>query len=1419
MTDDNILYDSIEASFDPNIQQIQNPYPPTHNPKFRSRLANHGPPGVSDSFDYQYVDVNGDYSILDPNPTTERYPLQSNQEYQNDDAYGNGYPTSGQEYLADDDTLPTEDPSFYYDSVDATAMGYGGYNPAGNRYVNETHPCGQQNGPQNYQREVDDHFYPHSQFSTNNVHSSVMQDSLEVTNNDFSRYEDVNAAIMTPSNINSNRRSQQRDRSLTINEPTMSFGSTDAGQPVYTGQPYYNPDADAHQHAMNIQSSWRGYHTRKTHEDQHPVAGNDHPQDESRYEDYNTRLPEGFEPSQVPESYDHDKHATVIQKNYKGYRARKDYKAKKERAKQAKVIQSSYRGYKARKKFVSEHHIRADSVKTHFENEDDFLERDRAAVKIQSNYKGHKTRKALAKSKGSSKAENEDVEIIQAAARGRKNRKEANDDQYRHEKATVIQANYRGYKTRKDLDKNNNEEDDVQVVQAAAKGYKSRKKFAEEKEQNQKAIVIQANYRGYRARKDLKGSDGSDDGNESDDARVIQAAARGYKSRTDIKGGKESDDEEHADIIQARVRGYQDRKELEKQRHMNKKATVIQSHYRGYRARKGLEEDDNGDDVNSDDVGAIQAGAKGYQTRQNYSQDSKEADVIQAHVKGYQTRKERVKDVKRYDSRDRTDLGSTDDDRKDRKKTNDEKDNAEQIQASVKGYQVRKKYNEDKNMEAAWDRNRRLQQQQKREQMKPNKGQIQVGPRKYTEYLDHNQWAKRQEKKKSGEPVSRLPTVLNSAEGSEKRSKMQNQTPSKNSNVSFSEPYHEQNDVRSYPKSPIPPNTREFSDITSVYSEDESVVQKRERERLKNKLLKKEKSPRRVEGTIPNKDELRSEILAGDSYREQNGHDRQQRNHHKKEKVREKHARKPMVRDFSAETLDSNLEDDESLYEFDPQIKKVQEHQLRGYHKKPRWIKQPKDSEEETYEDEEDESDDGLTSDDQYGYYGNGAPMYPQYPGMNGMPQMGPPGGHPHVAFVPVPWGNMHPLEQTLYASQMGPGGMPMFSGQYPQHMLPQQQQQQDAHGDRNQHQTKIATAKKVPAPPPGKDFVEKNKSKAVQREQEKGSYKHIALKTKKVKSEPEVSQTNKVEKAKETRKSKETGLIEARTTASDNHHVKVDINLNIPPEQLAAMLGIDPSTLSPRQHFTINTTTDKSPDRRRNAQQKAIRESNEAPFSNRNQHEQERQTHRRNVAMQEPMINNYTDERRGQAKPKEPNPYSKIPPIPQNAKNQRRNNQDTHPKTDVSPQRKQQQMQNKTPSQQPPKPVFYKPYTLEDYKNLNLDVKLPVHLGPEFDKIEERRKVRDKQSSYAKVVHEQNMHHIKTMNKFEKPSDIKQNRLSRRKVGLEYSKSVPKPKQPEYKNEHDDDEESPPMTQDMQRLEELKRRHEMDKSAVASTT
>ena len=101
----------------------------------------------------------------------------------------------------------------------------------------------------------------------------------------------------------------------------------------------------------------------------------------------------------------------TIQSGYRGYRGRKDLKARKEReAKAAVTIQSGARGHKARKEVKKKKQ-----------------EQGEAAVAIQSGYRGYKTRK-----------DRKEVKEKESSA------------------AVVIQAGYRGHKTRKDVKQRKN---------------------------------------------------------------------------------------------------------------------------------------------------------------------------------------------------------------------------------------------------------------------------------------------------------------------------------------------------------------------------------------------------------------------------------------------------------------------------------------------------------------------------------------------------------------------------------------------------------------------------------------------------------------------------------------------------------------------------------------------------------------------------------------------------------------------------------------------------------------------------------------------------------------------------------------------------------------------------------------------------
>ena len=1452
--DDSFLYDSIE------VDRSENTGGYVAGPTYDPRVGNRGGygqqfqhPGVSDSFDYHYVDTNGhslqastDFNPMQNNGSQQwDYNAQNYHGYQHDATMGyQSYGTNNVGYMDQGG-----DTSMYYDSIDATANYYEPYSYSNGRYVDA-----------NSEYEHPDRYYdPNAngsyQNNPNPLAESIVRDSLEV-GNDMSRYEDVDASY----NENYGKRSKHYDRKSTVDESTMSFmshASHGLMSPGADDKPFFNPDVEAHQHAINIQSSWRGHDTRKEYKKSSNVVAPKAPGVSDS--------PSVAEAPSNRNKHDYDHHATVIQSNYRGYRVRKKNKASSQGKESqttkkngfvqnedeaATAIQSSFRGYKSRKEYNEK---QKGPRQTHGFQDDEKMRNENATV-IQSNYRRYKARKDLKSRKENT--DEDDATNIQSALKGRESRKRYELEKQQNQSATVIQANYRGYKTRKELEGKRKKpqkevsevdfDEDAEKIQGVVRGRKTRNDHMRAKKENESAVVIQSNYRGYRTRKQMKESKS----NLNDDATRLQGALRGRNAREAHAKAKEED--EDASQIQAVVRGRAIRLEHAKQKEENESATLIQANYRGYQARKNLK----GRLDDEEAATSIQGALRGREARKEYEavklentgiaanvhsdDDNDDATIIQGALQGRNARNE-------FD------------------KTKEREENAAVIQAGYRGYKARKelqnsshvlgnqnvpagpevkntgqksvksrkssfesgkKLNEEKSLEAAWDRNREMA---RRREVSSNtqpkgKGPGNIGQRKYTEYLEHNKWAQRQDKRRAGEPVSRLPTM---AAGSSavhignvnKKETAPRPTQSKNSNVSFSDPYNE-HEGRNYPKSPLPPATAEYSDVSSVTSEEDSIVQKMERERLRSQLLQEEKKQKpRKPGEAHNKESLQTEIMNGkrERKRDDNNEERDRVQKSKHEKYNKPKPRQ-MVRNYSSETLDSPQEDNESLYEFDPKPKRIQEYKLKGYRRKGKWIKPRQQSDDDEMNSMEDETSEDYETEPMpppphghghpyahvpYGYP-YGMPQYP-FPMQNGMGMPEP----PHVAFVPVPWNSMHPLEQTLLASQLGPAmqmpAPPVAPTVDASTSVPREKED------------RMASKQIKPKVAPGKDFVEKNKAKAVTREQEKGSYKQIAMKQAKKnvdysdESFQEIPVKQEMPKVAAKKKAP-AEMIATKTSINDGGTVKVDINLNIPPEQLAAMLGLDPRKIGidsntgnarssmrndPSPTKDRSPVKDRSPIRNVNENPQVTHRMNKPPNAAQNASPSRR---RAEQGADQDKGNVIRNEKGLPTKPKEPNPYKKIPPISTNNAKPDKHRKDRS----VSPKGMPQH-----------RPVFYKPYTLDDYKALNLDIKLPVHLGPEHEKIEEKRKAKDRQESYAKHVREQNMIYMQTTNKFDKPNDV-QTKLSRRKVGIEYSKSVPRPKQ--VKNDESDEESAPPMNEQMQRIEELKRRHEQDKNAVAKT-
>ena len=85
-----------------------------------------------------------------------------------------------------------------------------------------------------------------------------------------------------------------------------------------------------------------------------------------------------------------------------------------------------------------------------------------------------------------------------------------------------------------------------------------------------------------------------------------------------------------------------------------------------------------------------------------------------------------------------------------------------------------------------------------------------------------------------------------------------------------------------------------------------------------------------------------------------------------------------------------------------------------------------------------------------------------------------------------------------------------------------------------------------------------------------------------------------------------------------------------------------------------------------------------------------------------------------------------------------------------------------------------YEPHTLEEYKKLDLNQKLPATLGPDWDKIEKLEVAKRRQEEYSKKVRKQHKN-MPTANKFPRKGYSRE-MMSKSEVHHEYTKTIPKP-------------------------------------------
>ncbi|XP_053382683.1 doublecortin domain-containing protein 2-like isoform X13 [Mercenaria mercenaria] len=345
--------------------------------------------------------------------------------------------------------------------------------------------------------------------------------------------------------------------------------------------------------------------------------------------------------NKTEERVDEDAAAAKIQAGARAYKARKEYKEKKEAQRRDMNNESDRLDDEARRR--EEEALRNEEEERRQENAHWQAEQDRQREEEEARWQAEQEREREMNAQKKKMDEDQAATRIQASFKGHKARKEYQakkqtqvrvDDnkQSKSEKeieaATKIQSGFRGYKVRKeynsrkkqiketdindnekkDIDDDNvgkktmNEDDAAVAIQAGFKGYKTRKEFAQkkaqakaeneesrvenkmdiDKKQHEAATQIQANFRGFRARKQYTEKK-KNAKVEAESATRIQASFRGFRARKEL-----SEKKKEPQLPDQAPSPKGDDEEAK-----NRAATKIQSGFRGYKARKDYKAKDS----------------------------------------------------------------------------------------------------------------------------------------------------------------------------------------------------------------------------------------------------------------------------------------------------------------------------------------------------------------------------------------------------------------------------------------------------------------------------------------------------------------------------------------------------------------------------------------------------------------------------------------------------------------------------------------------------------------------------------------------------------------------------------------------------------------------------------------------------------
>lgn len=255
--------------------------------------------------------------------------------------------------------------------------------------------------------------------------------------------------------------------------------------------------------------------------------------------------------------------ATVLQKNWRSFKARQELKQLKRAQNAAIVIQKHWRGLKARREL------------TQLKEENNLQQ---SAIIIQKNWKGFIARKRLILLKNEHKKHLSAI-VISKYWKGLIARRELarlKETKRTNQAAMVLQKHWRGLKARRELSRLKIDRKfklAAILIQKNWRGYKTRKEVAiiREEARVQKAVVlIQNQWRGLKARKELKAL--KEKKKIEISALVLQKHWRGLRSRKELRKIKEEK------RIQAQI--------VHEQEKLTKCAIKIQAYWRGFRVRK-----------------------------------------------------------------------------------------------------------------------------------------------------------------------------------------------------------------------------------------------------------------------------------------------------------------------------------------------------------------------------------------------------------------------------------------------------------------------------------------------------------------------------------------------------------------------------------------------------------------------------------------------------------------------------------------------------------------------------------------------------------------------------------------------------------------------------------------------------------------